>query len=108
MAVRPPQQGGDEPETLTFGIAALDAYLTDADVLFPTTAQDLLQELNDPSIAYDASGNTVPLSEVLESVEEQKFENKTELLNALHPVFEEYRVTSSNGILAQLRSLLPF
>ena len=109
MAVRPPQDDDDaEPETLAFGIAALDARLDEAEVDWPVTDDGLLRALGDQSIPYDASGSEVALSDVLERVPARQFESETELLNALHPVFEEHRANSTRSVLGQLRSLLPF
>jgi hypothetical protein len=109
MGVRPPQNDDDdEPDTITFGIAALDAHLERADVEFPVDEATLLEELGDPEIAYDASGATVPLSDVLEKVHLREFDSEQELLNTLHPVFESYRERAGNSILGQLRALLPF
>lgn len=107
MAVRPPQQGDDEPESLEFGIAALDPYLSDADLTFPATSDEIVRALGDPAIPYDASDNTVALSEALAAVGESRFESKREFLDALHPVLEEYRA-SGGGLFSQLRALLPF
>ena len=109
MGVRPPQNDdGDEPETISFGIAALDAHLERADVEFPVGAETLLEELGDPEVAYDAAGSTVALSDVLDEIHLQQFESEQELLNAPHPGFEAYRERAGNGILGQLRALLPF
>lgn len=107
MAVRPPQQDGDEPDSLEFGIAALSPYLSESDLTFPATADEVVRELNDPAIPCDANGNTVSLSEALGAVRTTQFETQRELLDALHPVLEEYR-ESGGGILSQLRALLPF
>ena len=107
MAVRPPQQGGDDPDSLEFGIAALTPYLSEADLTFPATGEEVVRALGDPEIPYDASGNTVALSKALAAVETTRFDTERELLDALHPVFEEYRA-SAGGIFAQLRDLLPF
>ncbi|MDQ2055192.1 MULTISPECIES: hypothetical protein [Halobellus] len=107
MAVRPPQQGDDEPDSLEFGIAALTPYLSESDLTFPATADEVVRALNDPAIPYDANGNTVALSEALASVGTSQFDSKRELLDALHPVLEEYRA-SGGGIFSQLRALLPF
>lgn len=109
MGVRPPQQGADEePETVAFGIAALDEYLGRADVTFPTTAEELRATLGDQGIPYDASGSEIQLSEALENTHVKRFENRQELMNALHPVFEARRERANNSIVGQLRSLLPF
>ncbi|MFB6092291.1 MAG: hypothetical protein ABEK02_04685 [Haloquadratum sp.] len=107
MAVRPPQQDGDEPDSLEFGIAALSPHLSEADVSFPATSDEIVRALGDPAIPYDANGNTIALSTALEAVEQRRFDSKRDLLDALHPVFEQYR-SSAGGLFAQLRSLLPF
>jgi len=104
----PPSDNDDEPDTLTFGIAALDARLDEAEVQYPTDARSLVRELGDPEVPYDANGSSVALSEALEETHIERFETEQELLNALHPVFERYRERSAGGILAQIRGLLPF
>jgi hypothetical protein len=108
MAVRPPQDDSSDTESIEFGIAALDANFDGATVSFPTTEEALVDALGDPQVPYDASGNTMSLSDALASVPKSRFESKTEVLNVLHPVFEERRREASNSFLAQLRSLLPF
>jgi hypothetical protein len=108
MAVRPPQDEEEEPETLAFGIAALDARLDGADVDWPASDREVLEALGDPSIPYDASGNEVSLAEVLDRVPVREFDSETELLNTLHPVFEEYRENATRSVLGQIRALLPF
>jgi hypothetical protein len=109
MGMRPPpSDDGDEPDVITFGIAALDARLTEAEVHYPTDTETLVRELGDPEVPYDANGSSVRLSEALEETHIERFETEQELLNALHPVFEQYRERSAGGILAQLRGLLPF
>jgi len=109
MGVRPPQDDADdEPETITFGIASLDARLEDAELEYPVEADEVVGTLGDPDIPYDAAGSTVRLSEVMEKVHFQRFESEQELLNALHPVFESYREKASGSIIGQLRALLPF
>ncbi|WP_049985762.1 DUF5789 family protein [Halobellus rufus] len=107
MAVRPPQQDGDEPDSLEFGIAALTPYLSDAELSFPATSDEIVRALGDPEIPVDANGNAVRLSEALEATATSRFDSKRELLDALHPVLEEYRA-SNGGIFSQLRALLPF
>jgi len=109
MGMRPPpSDDGDEPETVTFGIAALDARLEESEIRYPTDAASVVSELGDPEVPYDANGSAVALSEALEETHVERFETEQELLNALHPVFERYRERSAGGVLAQLRSLLPF
>lgn len=109
MGMRPPPNDtDDEPDTVSFGIAALDARLDDTDLVYPTTEEEVIRTLGDPEIPYNASGSSVRLSTALEETHHSRFENEQELLNALHPVFESYRQNASNGIVAQLRALLPF
>jgi len=109
MGMRPPPNDtDDEPDAVSFGIAALDARLDDADLVYPATADEVVRTLGDPEIPYNASGRGVRLSTALEETHHSRFENEQELLNALHPVFESYRQNASNGIVAQLRALLPF
>jgi hypothetical protein len=109
MGVRPPQNDDDaEPETVTFGIAALDARLEDAEVEYPAGADEVVRALGDPDIPYDAAGNSVRLSEAVDRTHFGSFETEQELLNALHPVFESYRERAGSGVIAQLRALLPF
>lgn len=109
MGVRPPpDDSDDEPTTVTFGIAALDARLDDAEIAFPAAADEIVRELGDPEIPYDASGHAVRLSDVIERTHRNHFESEQELLNALHPIFESYRERAASGIIAQLRAMLPF
>ncbi|WP_255149718.1 hypothetical protein [Halorarius halobius] len=109
MGVRPPQNDDDEePEAVSFGIAALDAYLDDADVSYPVRSEELVERLGDPEIPYDASGNGVELSAALDRAHFDQFETEQELLNTLHPVFESYRERGPNDLVGRLRRLLPF
>ena len=109
MGVRPPSSGDDEkPDSIEFGIAAVDAHLRDADLSFPATKDDVNAELGHERIPYDVHGNDVPLGEMLAEVPADQFASRQELLNALHQPFEEYRRSNSNGVVAQVRSLLPF
>ncbi|SER82017.1 DUF5789 family protein [Natrinema salaciae] len=109
MGVRPPSSGDDEePDSIEFGIAAVDAHLRDADLTFPVTKDDVRAELGHERIPYDVHGNDVALSEILADVPAEQFDSRQELLNALHQPFEEYRHTHSSGVVAQVRSLLPF
>lgn len=107
MGVRPPQADStDEPDTLAFGIAALDAHL--GDVAFPATADEVTSRLGDPAVPYNATGNEMRLSEALAATDRDRFETEQELLNALHPVFERRRERASTSLVARLRGLLPF
>lgn len=109
MGVRPPQQDDDDaPETVAFGIAALDDHLERADVTFPMTDEELIEALGDPAVPYDAMGNEMRLSEALGELSHVHFETRQEFLNAVHPVFEARRERANNSVIGQLRSLLPF
>jgi hypothetical protein len=109
MGVRPPANDDDDsPDVIEFGIAALDAELSDADVAYPTDARSLRDELGHVEVPYDASGHSMTLEEALAETDARQFEHEQELLNALHPVFEAKREATGNNLLAQFRSLLPF
>ncbi|SEW10944.1 hypothetical protein [Natrinema salifodinae] len=109
MGVRPPSSGDDEePESIEFGIAAVDVRLKDADLSFPATKADVAAEIGHERIPYDVHGNDVALSQMLEEVPTNEFGSRQELLNELHGPFEEYRRNRSSGVVAQVRSLLPF
>ena len=108
MAVRPPQDDSSDAESIEFGIAALDAKFDGVSVTFPATDEELVDALGDPQIPYDAAGNSMSLSDALASVPKSRYENRAEMFNVLHPVFEERRQQSGTGFLSQLRSLLPF
>lgn len=109
MGVRPPQQDDDDtPETVAFGIAALDDHLERADVIFPMTDDELIDALGDPAVPYDAKGNKIRLSEAMADLSRVRFETRQEFLNAIHPVFEAERQRANNSVIGQLRALLPF
>ena len=109
MGVRPPpSDDGDAPDTVTFGIAALDAHLDEAAFAYPVESETLVRELGDPEIPYDVGGRTVRLSDALDETHFERFETEQELLNALHPVFEMHRERAGAGLFSQLRSMLPF
>ena len=108
MGVRPPQDDTSPPDTIEFGIAALDARLEEAGVEFPATQQEILAALDDTAIPYNAAGRTLELEAAFEEVPMRHFENETELLDQLHPVFERQRQTASGGLVGRLRALLPF
>ncbi len=90
---------------MTFGIAALDAHVREAELAFPATADEIVETLGDPDIEYDPAGNTVALSTVLAEVEQKEFERRRELMNALHPAFEQRR-QSGGGVLGWVRSVI--
>lgn len=108
MAARPPTgEDDDEPEAVTFGIAAVDEELDGADVTFPATASDVLDATGDPDVPYNVSGRTMPLSDALDETAKDSFGSRQELLDALHPVFEDRRQSAGPGIVEWLRGLLP-
>jgi len=108
MAARPPQQDTSSPDAVEFGIAALVGHLDRADLEYPATSDEIVRALGDPEIAYDGSGGTVALSEAMDALPKRTFESESELLDLLHPVFEEYRVSASGSLLGRIRSILPF
>lgn len=105
MGVRPPQDDADEPDSLAFGIAALTERLDRAEVSYPASSEELVGALGDPEIPCDPAGKGLALSAALERTEKNRFDSEDELLDTLHPVFEEYRRSSSSGLLGRLRSL---
>jgi hypothetical protein len=108
MGVRPPSSDSNEgPDVIEFGIAEVAAELDDGEFSFPATGTEIVESLSDPSIKYDASGHTVPLSEAISEVEREEFEDKQELLNALHPVFERYRNSRTPSVIERVRAALP-
>jgi len=109
MGVRPPSSGDDDnPDSIEFGIAAVDAHLKDSDLSFPATKDDVRAELGHERIPYDVHGNDVSLGEILEEVPTARFDSRQELLNDLHEPFEAHRRNRSGSVVAQVRSLLPF
>jgi len=87
---------------------ALDARIDEREVSFPASASDLESAYGDMRVAVDPSGHEIRLSAALSACEAESFDSKQELLNALHPVFEEKREKLSGGILGRLRALVPF
>jgi len=108
MGVRPPADDGDEPDAIEFGIAALDATLSDAEIEYPTDSSTLRTKIGHRSVPFDATGNSMTVAEALDEIPKQEFDNEQELLNTLHPVFEARREATRNSLLAQLRALVPF
>ena len=109
MGVRPPSNDvDDEPDTVEFGIVALDARIDERTVSFPASASDLEATYGDMRVAVDPSGHEISLAEALSACDAESFDSKQDLLNALHPVFEEKRERLSGGILGRLRALVPF
>lgn len=99
--------GSSEPDAIEFGIAVLDEQIGKADVSFPATAEEVRHALGDREIPYDGKGRTITLGEALDQVPQSRFENKTEFLDALYPVFDRKR-REGGGLLTSLRDALPF
>mgnify|MGYP006876428255 FL=1 len=57
MGVRPPADDGEEQNAIEFGIAALDATLSDADIEYPVDASTLQTKIGHRSIPFDVTGN---------------------------------------------------
>jgi hypothetical protein len=108
MAARPPQQDSSSPDAVEFGIAALVGHLDHADLEYPATSDEIVRALGDPEIPYDGSGSSVALSEAMDALPKRTFDSQSELLDLLHPVFEEYRVSTSGSLLGRIRAILPF
>lgn len=109
MGVRPPSNDADdEPDSVEFGIVALDGQVEQRNISFPISAADLNDAHGDIQLAVDPSGHETTLAEALAECDQQSFESKQELLNALHPIFERKREKLSGGILGRLRALVPF
>jgi hypothetical protein len=109
MGVRPPSNNvDDEPDTIEFGIAELDARIEERNISFPVTVADLAAEHGELSVDVDAAGHEMMLHTALEECSTDSFDSRQELLNALHPVFEQRRQEISNSVFGRLRTLLPF
>lgn len=108
MAARPPPNDSSDPDHLEFGIAALAARLDDAEIEYPATADEIVAAIDATAVPVDGSGNTVELSKAFDRLAQSRFENETEVLDVLHPVFETYRAEAGSGVIGRLRSLLPF
>lgn len=107
MAARPPSNDiDDEPDSLEFGIAALDARIEGREVSFPATAAELEASHGDVSVPVGPGAHEMALSKALARCDREEFASKQELLDALHPVFEAER--ESSGLLSRLRALAPF
>lgn len=108
MGVRPPSNDLDGPDLIEFGIPALDAKLDEVDISYPVDVATLKRDHGTIAIPYNAAEETVRLAKLLESVEQDQFESEQELLNAVHPVLEDHRASSTTGLLGRLRMLVPF
>ncbi|MFC7045353.1 hypothetical protein ACFQH6_07980 [Halobacteriaceae archaeon GCM10025711] len=109
MGMRPPaSNGSDSPGVVTFGIPEVDAMLDEADLTFPARTAEVADAIGHRSVTYDPRGHTVTLREALERTDRERFETENDLLNALHPVFEDLRTSTATGVVGWLRTVLPF
>lgn len=109
MGARPPSNDiDDDPGTIEFGIAALDARIDRREVSFPVTVEELRDSYGEMRISVDPAGNEVSFARVLNQCDREEFDSKQEMLNVLHPVFEAERNSRAGSILGRLRSLVPF
>lgn len=105
MAARPPQPAGDEREPTAFGIAVVDDYLSDAELLYPATREDVVEALGDPEIRCGPNGHEVSLSTVIQATDSSRFESRRDLLDELHEAFERER-QNGTSVVSWLRSLV--
>ncbi len=109
MGVQPPSNDiEEEPDVIEFGIAALDARLEELGVSFPADADRLRREYGSLTVPIDAAGTEITLAEALDATDRSEFDTEQDLLNVLHPVFEQHREKASRSLIAQLRALVPF
>jgi hypothetical protein len=109
MGARPPTDDiDDEPTTVEFGIAALEARIERREVSFPVSVAELEEVYGDMRVPVDPAGNEVALGRVLEKCNRVEFDSKQEMLNVLHPIFEAERESGAGSIFGRLRSLVPF
>lgn len=109
MGVQPPSNDATgEPDVVEFGIAALGARVDGFDVEFPVEAATLVDRYGDVTVPVDAAGSEVSVREAVRASGRQRFDSEQDLLNALHPVFEEKREATSRSLVARLRALVPF
>lgn len=110
MGARPPQSNSEKTDSIEFGIAELAAELDRAEISFPATADEIVRATENPRIDYDATGHAVALADVFEGTETERnrFESQRQVLNELHPVFEEYRTTRSPSLVERVRTMFRF
>jgi len=108
MAARPPaNEEDDEAGIVEFGIPAVEGALDAADLTYPVDADDVVAATGDPSVPIDTAGRTLALSTALERCDGRRFDARRDLLNALHPVFEDARRSRTSGVVGLVRSLIP-
>lgn len=108
MGVRPPQSDSGGLDPVEFGIPVVADRLDGMEVSYPVTDRELVKGLGDPEIPIDAQGHSIALSTAMEEVSKTEFDSERELLDALHPVFEERRASTATGLLGSFKAMLPF
>jgi len=108
MAARPPANDDDEePAVVEFGIAAVEGALDDAALDYPADARTVVDATGDPDVPVNTTGRTLALSTAIERTGRERFDSRRDLLNALHPIFEDARTSGAGGVVGYVRSLLP-
>jgi len=108
MAARPPADDDDEgPDVVEFGIPAVEGALETAELTYPVDAEGVVEATGDPDVPVDTAGRTLTLSTALDRCDERRFDSRRDLLNALHPVFEDARRSGASGVVGFVRSLVP-
>ena len=108
MGVQPPSNDVEEdPDVVEFGIAALAARVEDLEIEYPVEAQRLVDRYGDIAVPVDAAGTEVSVAEAVRASGRHQFSSEQDLLNALHPVFEEYRRSRTPGVIERVRAALP-
>lgn len=105
MAARPPQPTNGEREPTAFGIAVVDDHLSDVELSYPATREDVVEALDDPTIRCGPNAHEVSLSRVIQRTDRSQFESRTQLLDELHEAFERER-RKGGGIVGWIRSLV--
>jgi hypothetical protein len=81
---RAPPSGDGEPDLIEFGIPVLDDRLEEAEVTFPADRGELRTSVGELEIPFDAAGHTLRVADALDQLDVDRFETKTQLLDALH------------------------
>lgn len=105
MAARPPQSNDEPREPAAFGIAAVDDHLSDANVSYPATPDEVATALDDPEVQCGPDGHDVELSTVLDRTGREEFDSRRDMLDELHDAFEAER-HEGGGFIGWLRSLV--
>lgn len=105
--MRGPPPSDTDATTVEFGIPVVDDHLSDANITYPATTEEILEAVDNVTIPYDAAGNTVQLKTALQRTEPSEFRSKNDVLDALYTEFESYRSSGTAGFIDTIRELLP-